>query len=193
MQLADSLVTSGMYRKVLVIGAETLSKITDYTDRTTCVLFGDGAGAFGRRCFGSGDFKSVVSGTQGEGGMHLYKSWLSTEMDGHPLNAEGNLVQNGREVYKWAVRMVPEQLSELITRAGMSPEQIDWFVPHSANMRMIEAMCERGPVPIERALTSMEYRGNTSAASIPLALQIAVDEGKLRHGQNIALFGFGAG
>nr|WP_154960728.1 ketoacyl-ACP synthase III [Paenibacillus xylanexedens] len=194
MQLADSLVTSGMYRKVLVIGAETLSKITDYTDRTTCVLFGDGAGAFlVERASDQGDFKSVISGTQGEGGMHLYKSGLSTEMDGHQLNAEGNLVQNGREVYKWAVRMVPEQLAELITRAEMSPEQIDWFVPHSANMRMIEAMCERGPIPLERTLTSMEYRGNTSAASIPLALQIAVDEGKLRHGQNVALFGFGGG
>ncbi|MDT0125239.1 ketoacyl-ACP synthase III [Paenibacillus sp. RRE4] len=194
MQLADSLVTSGMYRKVLVIGAETLSKITDYTDRTTCVLFGDGAGAFlVERASDQGDFKSVISGTQGEGGMHLYKSGLSTEMNGQPLNAEGNLVQNGREVYKWAVRMVPEQLAELITRAEMSPEQIDWFVPHSANMRMIEAMCERGPIPLERTLTSMEYRGNTSAASIPLALQIAVDEGKLRHGQNVALFGFGGG
>lgn len=194
MQLADSLVTSGMYRKVLVIGAETLSKITDYTDRTTCVLFGDGAGAFlVERASDQGDFKSVISGTQGEGGMHLYKSGLSTEMHGQPLNAGGNLVQNGREVYKWAVRMVPEQLAELITRAEMSPEQIDWFVPHSANMRMIEAMCERGPIPLERTLTSMEYRGNTSAASIPLALQIAVDEGKLRHGQNVALFGFGGG
>ncbi|GGH68307.1 3-oxoacyl-[acyl-carrier-protein] synthase 3 protein 2 [Paenibacillus silvae] len=194
MQLADSLVTSGMYRKVLVIGAETLSKITDYTDRTTCVLFGDGAGAFlVERALGQGDFKSVVSGTQGESGMHLYKSGLSTEMNGQPLNAEGKLVQNGREVYKWAVRMVPEQLTELIAKADMSPEQIDWFVPHSANMRMIEAVCERGPIPLERTLTSMEYRGNTSAASIPLALQLAVDEGKLQHGQNVALFGFGGG
>ncbi|WP_427180130.1 ketoacyl-ACP synthase III [Paenibacillus sp. TC-CSREp1] len=194
MQLADSLVTSGMYRKVLVIGAETLSKITDYTDRTTCVLFGDGAGAFlVERASGQGDFKSIVSGTQGEGGMHLYKSGLSTEMNGQPLNAEGKLVQNGREVYKWAVRMVPEQLTELIAKADMSPEQIDWFVPHSANMRMIEAVCERGPIPLERTLTSMEYRGNTSAASIPLALQLAVDEGKLKHGQNVALFGFGGG
>lgn len=194
MQLADSLVTSGMYRKVLVIGAETLSKITDYTDRTTCVLFGDGAGAFlVERASDQGDFKSVISGTQGEGGMHLYKSGLSLEMNGQPLSVEGSLVQNGREVYKWAVRMVPEQLAKLITRAGMTSEQIDWFVPHSANMRMIEAMCERGPIPLERTLTSMEYRGNTSAASIPLALQIAVDEGKLEHGQNVALFGFGGG
>ncbi|MDR6726054.1 3-oxoacyl-[acyl-carrier-protein] synthase-3 [Paenibacillus amylolyticus] len=194
MQMADSLVTSGMYRKVLVIGAETLSKITDYTDRTTCVLFGDGAGAFlVERSAEEGDFIAAISGTHGEGGVHLYKSGLSSEMNGLPLKVEGSLVQNGREIYKWAVRMIPEQLSHLITKAELEPEQIDWFVPHSANMRMIEAVCERGPIPLERTLTSMEYRGNTSAASIPLALQLAVDEGKLKHGQRVALFGFGGG
>ncbi|WP_339239475.1 ketoacyl-ACP synthase III [Paenibacillus sp. FSL R5-0517] len=195
LQLADSLVTSGMYRKVLVIGAETLSKITDYTDRTTCVLFGDGAGAFlvERAAHDEGDFMAAISGTHGEGGIHLYKSGLSSEMDGVPLQGEGCLVQNGREVYKWAVRTIPEQLDKLIAKAELRPEQIDWFVPHSANMRMIEAVCERGPVPLERTLTSVEYRGNTSAASIPLALQLAVDEGKLKEGQTVALFGFGGG
>ena len=194
MQMADSLVTSGMYSKILVIGAETLSKITDYTDRTTCVLFGDGAGAFlVERSAEEGDFMAAISGTHGEGGVHLYKSGLSSEMNGSPLKVEGSLVQNGREIYKWAVRMIPEQLSHLIAKAELGPEQIDWFVPHSANMRMIEAVCERGPIPLERTLTSMEYRGNTSAASIPLALQLAVDEGKLKHGQRIALFGFGGG
>lgn len=195
LQLADSLVTSGMYRKVLVIGAETLSKITDYTDRTTCVLFGDGAGAFlvERSSGAEGDFMAAISGTHGEGGVHLYKSGLSSEMNGMPLQGEGCLVQNGREIYKWAVRTIPEQLGKLITKAELSPDQIDWFIPHSANMRMIEAVCERGSVPLERTLTSVEYRGNTSAASIPLALQLAVDEGKLKEGQNVALFGFGGG
>ncbi|WP_413375188.1 ketoacyl-ACP synthase III [Paenibacillus taichungensis] len=194
LQLADSLVTSGMYHKVLVIGAETLSKITDYTDRTTCVLFGDGAGAFlVERAAGKGDFMAAISGTSGEGGIHLYKSGLSSEMNGVPLEGEGCLVQNGREIYKWAVRTIPEQLSGLIAKAEMKPEQIDWFVPHSANLRMIEAVCERGPIPLERTLTSVEYRGNTSAASIPLALQLAVDAGKLKHGHQIALFGFGGG
>jgi 3-oxoacyl-[acyl-carrier-protein] synthase-3 len=183
-----------MYRKVLVIGAETLSKITDYTDRTTCVLFGDGAGAFlVERATGKGDFIAAISGTSGEGGIHLYKSGLSSEMNGVPLQGEGCLVQNGREIYKWAVRTIPEQLGNLIAKAELKPEQIDWFVPHSANLRMIEAVCERGPISLERTLTSVEYRGNTSAASIPLALQLAVDEGKLKHGQQVALFGFGGG
>jgi len=194
LQLADSMITSGMYRKVLVIGAETLSKITDYTDRTTCILFGDGAGAFLlERTEGKGSALAALSGTQGDGGLHVYSSGLSSEMNGVPLQGEGRLVQNGREVYKWAVRLIPEQLPKLIASAGLQTEQIDWFVPHSANMRMIEAVCERGPVSLERTLTSMEYRGNTSAASIPLAIQLAVDEGKVKQGQRLALFGFGGG
>lgn len=194
LQLADSMITSGMYRKVLVIGAETLSKITDYTDRTTCILFGDGAGAFLlERTEGQGSTLAALSGTQGDGGLHVYSGGLSSEMNGVPLQGDGRLVQNGREVYKWAVRLIPEQLPKLIASSGLQAEQIDWFVPHSANMRMIEAVCERGPVPLERTLTSMEYRGNTSAASIPLAIQLAVDEGKVKQGQRLALFGFGGG
>lgn len=194
LQLADSMITSGMYRKVLVIGAETLSKITDYTDRTTCILFGDGAGAFLlERTEGQVSTLAALSGTQGDGGLHVYSSGLSSEMNGVPLQGDGRLVQNGREVYKWAVRLIPEQLPKLIASSGLQAEQIDWFVPHSANMRMIEAVCERGPVPLERTLTSMEYRGNTSAASIPLAIQLAVDEGKVKQGQRLALFGFGGG
>ncbi|WP_127538314.1 ketoacyl-ACP synthase III [Paenibacillus illinoisensis] len=194
LQLADSMITSGMYRKVLVIGAETLSKITDYTDRTTCILFGDGAGAFLlERTEGQGSALAALSGTQGDGGLHVYSSGLSSEMNGVPLQGDGRLVQNGREVYKWAVRLIPEQLPKLIASSGLQAEQIDWFVPHSANMRMIEAVCERGPVPLERTLTSMEYRGNTSAASIPLAIQLGVDEGKVKQGQRLALFGFGGG
>lgn len=195
LQLANSLVTSGLHRKVLVIGAETLSKITDYTDRTSCVLFGDGAGAVLIEEAGEakGGFLAAISGTNGEGGIHLYKAGLSNQMNGVALQGNGALVQNGREVYKWAVRMVPEQLTAMITQAGLLPEQIDWFVPHSANLRMIEAMCERGPIELERTLTSVEYRGNTSAASIPLALQLAVDEGRLKHGQQLALLGFGGG
>ena len=109
------------------------------------------------------------------------------------LQGEGKLVQNGREVYKWAIRTVPEQLERMLDLAQLQPEQIDWFVPHSANLRMIEAMCERGIIPIERTLTSAEYLGNTSAASIPLAIQLAVDEGKLANGQRLALIGFGGG
>lgn len=193
LQLADGLVTSGLYRKVLVIGAETLSKITDYTDRTTCILFGDGAGAvLVERDEQHSGFLASISGTFGEGGIHLYKTALSEKMDGQVLKG-GCLVQNGREIYKWAVRNIPAGMSELLEKAGMQADQVDWFVPHSANLRMIEAICERGPIALERTLTSVEYRGNTSAASIPLALQLAVDNGQLKSGDQLMLYGFGGG
>lgn len=194
LQMADGLISSGMYRKIIVIGAETLSKITDYTDRTTCVLFGDGAGAVlvERDNEDKGSFIASISGTFGEGGIHLYKTALSEQMDDQELKS-GCLVQNGREIYKWAVRNIPEGMQVLLNQAGLSAEQVDWFVPHSANLRMIEAICERGPVPMERTLTSVEYRGNTSAASIPLAMQLAVDEGRLQKDQLLLLYGFGGG
>jgi len=193
LQMADGLISGGAYNKILVIGAETLSKITDYTDRTTCVLFGDGAGAVLLEADESRPgILASTSGTFGEGGIHLYKTALSEKMDGEELKS-GCLVQNGREIYKWAVRNIPDGVRELLNKGGMSPEDIDWFVPHSANLRMIEAICERGPIPLDRTLTSVEYRGNTSAASIPLALQLAVDEGRLKAGDNLLLYGFGGG
>ncbi len=193
LQLADGLLCSGAYRKVLVIGAETLSKITDYTDRTTCVLFGDGAGAILlERDEESPGVLASISGTFGEGGIHLYKTALSEQMDGTDLKS-GCLVQNGREIYKWAIRNIPEGVRTLLSKANMNAEEVEWFVPHSANLRMIEGINERGPFTMDRTLTSVEYRGNTSAASIPLALQLAVDEGRLQAGDHVLLYGFGGG
>ncbi|MNC31688.1 3-oxoacyl-[acyl-carrier-protein] synthase 3 protein 2 [compost metagenome] len=145
------------------------------------------------RTEGEGDFAAALSGTFGEGGIHVYGSGLSSELMGVSLSGGGCLVQNGREVYKWAVRTVPEQLKVLLGKAGWQAGDVDWFVPHSANLRMIEAVCERGPVPMEHTLTSVEFRGNTSAASIPLALQLALDNGRLKQGQRLALLGFGGG
>lgn len=194
LQLADSLITSGMYHKVLVVGAETLSKITDYTDRSTCILFGDGAGVvLVERSEDKPGFLGSISGTQGSGGIHLYKTALSEQMEGQELQKDGHLVQNGREVYKWAVRNVPEKTKQLICKSGLTASDIQWFVPHSANLRMIESICDKGPIPMERTLTSVEYRGNTSAASIPLAIQLALDEGRVRYNDTMLLFGFGGG
>lgn len=193
LQLADGLVTSGMYRKVLVIGSETLSKITDYTDRTTCILFGDGAGAvLVERDDTESGFLANISGTFGEGGIHLYKTALSEKMDDQELKP-GSLVQNGREIYKWAVRNVPVGMNMLLKQANIQADEVNWFAPHSANLRMIEAICERGPITLDRTLTSVEFRGNTSAASIPLALQLAIDDGRLKAGDQVMLYGFGGG
>ncbi|MEK0317802.1 ketoacyl-ACP synthase III [Cohnella sp. 56] len=193
LQTANGLILSGMYRKILVIGAETLSKITDYTDRSTCILFGDGAGAVLVELAEQGRMLASHAVTDGGGGIHVYASGLSREWNGQHLAGDGRIVQNGREVYKWALSTVPDGVRSLLNDAGLAAESLDWLVPHSANLRMIEAICERLGLPYERALTSAAEYGNTSAASIPLALDLAVRDGRLAAGQTVALYGFGSG
>ncbi|MGD8189504.1 ketoacyl-ACP synthase III [Brevibacillus ginsengisoli] len=194
LHLANGLVTSGLNKKVLVIGAETLSRITDFTDRNTCVLFGDGAGValveYDEEC---PSFLASHLGSVGEAGMHLYCTNLSNRMDELLLKDHGFIVQNGREVYKWAVTTVPQGMTKVMEKAGMDLSDVNWFVPHSANLRMIESMCEKSGFPIEQTLYSLEKYGNTSSASIPLALDKGIKEGKLQRGDNILLYGFGGG
>jgi 3-oxoacyl-[acyl-carrier-protein] synthase-3 len=181
LQMANGLIISGAYRKIVVIGAETLTKITDYTDRSTCILFGDGAGAVLVEAAEEGAFLASNANTDGSGGVHVY------------CKPNGNIVQNGREIYKWALTTVPEGVRDLLKGTNLQLSDLDWFVPHSANLRMIEAICERLELPYEKALHSVVRNGNTSAASIPLALDAAYKEGKLQPDQLIVLYGFGAG
>lgn len=193
LQMANGLLLTGAYRKILVIGTETLTKITDYTDRSTCILFGDGAGAVLVEASEQGSFLSSFATTDGSGGNQVYMTGLSREWDGKPLEGNGKLVQNGREVYKWAVSTIPDGVRKLTSDAGYTPEDLDWFVPHSANLRMIEAISERLNLSPDKSLQSVVDNGNTSAASIPLALDAAVRSAKLQPGQLVALFGFGSG
>lgn len=191
---AHAYVASGLHRKVLVIGADTLSKITDYSDRSTCILFGDGAGAVLVESGDSGDtFLGFHLGSDGSGGQHVYRTGLSNMVNDVELVDTGKLVQNGREVFRWAVRTVPQGVLKVLQNAGVSLEQVDWLIPHSANLRMIEPICERLNYPVAKALYSLEYFGNTSAASIPLALDLGVREGKVQSGQHVLMYGFGAG
>lgn len=181
LQMANGLILTGAYRKIIVIGAEKLTQITDYTDRSTCILFGDGAGAVLVEANDKGAFLASNATTDGNGGMQVY------------CHTNGNIVQNGREVYKWALSTVPDGVRNLLKRADIELSDLDWFVPHSANLRMIEAICERLELPSEKALQSVVLNGNTSAASIPLALDSAYKAGKLKPGQLMALYGFGSG
>ncbi|MDR9853342.1 ketoacyl-ACP synthase III [Paenibacillus sp. VCA1] len=194
LHVANGLISAGLHRKVLVVGGETLSKVTDYTDRTTCILFGDGAGAvLVEADEANPGFIASIQGTDGSGGMHLYRAGMANTLHGLPLAGAGNIVQNGREVYKWAVRTVTAGIEELLPRAGMAIADIDWFVPHSVNLRMIESICEKTGIPIDKTLYSVEYMGNTSAASIPLSLGLGVREEKLKYGDTLLLYGFGGG
>ena len=194
LHLANSLITTGGHKKILVIGTETLSKVTDYTDRSTCILFGDGAGAI--LIERDEDFTGFLAsnlGSNGEGGQNLYRNGLSTTMNDQLLIGDGNIVQNGREVYKWAVRTVPEGMKNLLEKAHMSVDDINWFVPHSANLRMIESITEKLGIEQSKLLHSVEYFGNTSSASIPLALDLAVKMNKIKRNDLLALYGFGGG
>lgn len=191
--LAKSLIESGMYRKILVIGAETLTKVTDFNDRTSCILFGDGAGAILAEAAEKGNIGACIAGADGSGGQDLYISNLATQVNGVPINANNKIVQNGRAVFRWAVTRMTEMFEAILEKNGLTKEDIDWFIPHSANMRIIEAICERVGFPIEKALESLSKYGNTSSASIPLALDEAVKAGKVKKGDKLLLLGFGGG
>lgn len=195
LQLANGLLLSGMYRKVLVVAADALTKITDYTDRTTCILFGDGAGAvlMEHAEDGKGAFLGAYSDTEGHGGRHVYLSNLAPSIGDFSIQNHGKLVQNGREVYRWAISRVAEGIAALLQQCELKPKDIDWFIPHNANQRIIDALCERIGFREDQALSSIAKYGNTSAASIPLALDDAVRDGRVKAGDTILLHGFGGG
>lgn len=194
LNLANGLITSGQNKKILVIGSETLSKITDYNDRSTCILFGDGAGA----CLVEYDkeemsFIASNAGSDGLKGHNLYCTELSEEMFSDDLENHGYIVQNGRGVYKWAVGNVPNIIHEVLNQSNYSIEDLNWFVPHSANARMIESICEKANIETDKALKSLKYYGNTSSATIPLSIDLAIKEGKIKKDDLILLVGFGGG
>ncbi|WP_263298724.1 ketoacyl-ACP synthase III [Planococcus sp. 4-30] len=194
LHMANGLITAGLNKKILVIGAETFSKILDYGDRSTCILFGDGGGAvLVEYDEEKPSFIEYHMGTNGELAHNLYCTDLSTSMFGNELAVNGFVNQNGREVYKWAVNTVPKGMKALMEKAGFETDQVDWFVPHSANLRIIESICSRNALPLERTIYSLEYYGNTSAASIPLSLDKGVREGKIKSGDKLLLYGFGGG
>lgn len=194
--MADGLIRSGVCRKVLVAAGDTMSRITDYTDRSSCILFGDGAGAVLMERAADPEASCILAtdmGSDGEGGVLVRRSGLASSLDGVAFDPAGYFYQNGREVYRWAVQTVAAGIGRLSGRLEPNAGGIDWFVPHSANLRIIESICGRSGFPLDRTLLSLTYYGNTSAASIPLAIDLAVKEGKVKQGDNLMLYGFGGG
>lgn len=191
--LAKGLIASGTHRKILVLGAETLSKITDFSDRTSCMLFGDGAGAVLVEADPTGNIGACVTGASGEGGPDLYISGFAKTIDGQELKMNRCIVQNGRKVFKWAVNKMSEQMKVLAEKNNLTLDQIDWFVPHSANLRIIEAISNETGFPLEKTLESIVDYGNTSSASILIALYNGIQSGKVKRGDRIMILGFGGG
>ncbi|ASR48006.1 beta-ketoacyl-ACP synthase III [Paenibacillus kribbensis] len=194
---ATSFIKTGIYNNALIIGADCLSRITDYTDRNTCVLFGDGAGAvvIGEVPEGRG-FQSFDLGAEGAGG-----SLLNLAAGGSRLPASADTLENkqhyiymnGREVFKFAVRVMGTATVDVLEKAGLSKDDIDLFVPHQANIRIIQSAMQRLDLPEEKVVINVNKYANTSAASIPLALVEAAEEGRMKEGDRILMVGFGGG
>lgn len=189
-------VATGTYNNVLVVGAEVLSKITDWQDRSTCVLFGDGASAVVLGPVERGGFRSFILGADGSGGK-----LLEIPAGGSRLPASYETVSqrlhyikmNGREVFKFAVKIMGEAALEAIEKAGLTPSDIDLFIPHQANIRIIESAAERLNLSMDRVFVNLDKYGNTSSASVGIALHEALLLGKIKEGSKIVMVGFGAG
>ncbi|MBN1956284.1 MAG: ketoacyl-ACP synthase III [Anaerolineae bacterium] len=195
--IASHLLIAGVYRTALVIGAETLSRITDWQDRATCVLFGDGAGAVILQAGeNEGGILATVLGADGSGGelLHL-PAGGSRYPASHRTVAEGMhyIQMRGREVFRFAVRKMPAATQEVLQKAGLSIADVNLLIPHQANQRIIEAATRALDLPPERVYSNLHRYGNTSSASIPLALCEAADEGRIQPGDLMVCVGFGAG
>ncbi|MDO9126150.1 MAG: beta-ketoacyl-ACP synthase III [Parvibaculum sp.] len=192
--IADTFIKTGQSKTALVIGAETFSRLLDWTDRTTCVLFGDGAGAV------------VVTGAPGEGNnsdqgiltAHLHSDGRYRDklyVDGGPSSTQstGHVRMEGREVFRHAVVNIAEAINESLAATGLKAEDIDWFVPHQANKRILDGTAKRIGLPPEKVVLTVADQGNTSAASVPLALDTAVKDGRIKRGQLVLLEAMGGG
>ena len=178
---ASQFINTGSYHTILVVGVEKLSKITDWNDRNTAVLFGDGAGAavVGPVSEGKG-ILSFELGSDGSGGIHLEKK-------------QDYITMNGREVYKFAVRQMGESSINVLHKAGLTKEDVDFLIPHQANIRIMEAARQRLELPVEKMSKTIHKYGNTSSSTIPIAIAEEVEAGKIKDGDLLVLVGFGAG
>ncbi len=191
--LAKGMIAAGTHKKILVLGAETLSKFTDFTDRTSCILFGDGAGVALVEPSEQPKLLNAITGTDGSHGKDLYLSQHVSIINGEAIDANGKIHQNGKVVFKWAIQTISTKAGELLAKNQMTLEQLDWIILHSANLRIIEAVAAELNYPMDKMLTSIELYGNTSSASIPLAWDLARKAGKIKPGNKILLLGFGGG
>lgn len=196
---ADSLLRTGAARRALVIGAETFSRILDWEDRTTCVLFGDGAGAIVLEAPGlSGTEKGSESHPAGIIATKLHADGAQHDLlyvDGGPSTTQtvGHLRMKGREVFRHAVVNLAEVLAEVLEDAGLSADAIDWVVPHQANARILDATAKKLGIPAEKVIVTVDRHANTSAASVPLALDEARRDGRIKPGDLVILEAMGGG
>jgi len=197
LSVASQMIIAGACDNILVIGAETLSRIMDWTDRQTCVLFGDGAGAFVLQA--SDQPGGVLSFTLGSDGSGADLLMMPAGGSRHPFdeaalsNGLTKIRMNGREVFRFATRIMGKAAKDAIDQAGLDIDDIELFVPHQANLRIIETAARFLNLPMERVFVNLDRYGNTSAASVPIAVCEAVEQGRIQPGDHVVLVGFGAG
>ncbi|MBF0284120.1 MAG: ketoacyl-ACP synthase III [Magnetococcales bacterium] len=201
LSVGESFIASGQCRRVLVCGAETFSRVVDWRDRSTCVLFGDGAGAV---------VLEAVEGTEDGRGLlstHIHADGVSADLlkasggvsagppsdRGPEMDGIGYVLMQGNEVYKQAVTVMGRLVDETLAANGLEKSQVDWLVPHQANIRIIQGIAKRLGMGMDRVVVTVERHGNTSAASVPLALDEAVRDGRIQPGQLVLMEAFGAG
>lgn len=198
--IADQFIKSGFYRNILVIGVEILSRFVNWQDRNTCVLFGDGAGAVVLSANHSDNGAGLKYATLGADGF-APPEWLELPAGGSAMPAskatvEQNLhfaIMNGKEIFKFGVKIVPETINLLLDKNGYTIEDIDLIIPHQANVRIVEAAAKRLGIPKEKFFMNIDKYANTSAATIPIALDEAVQQNRIKKGDKIILIGFGGG
>lgn len=203
LDMARRYISCGDFKTVLIVSSETLSRMTDYNDRSTCVLFGDGSAS----CVVVGNqdkkFASFL-GSNGAGSSSLFaranpiqnpfNDFVDPqELDNFPDSNENYIYMNGREVYKFAVNAIPMAITKACEKINISPEDIDLIIPHQANVRIVETAANKLNLPLDKFYTNLEKYGNTSSASIPIALNEAVEKGLIKKGDKVCVVGFGAG
>ncbi len=187
---AYGLLASGLSTRALVVGGDVLSKILDWSDRSTAVLFGDGAGAVVMERVARGGFLGFELGADGAGGRHL---WLPGSGSRHFEEQESFVRMNGREVFRFATRVMVSSAKSILEQCGKTVADVDVYVPHQANKRIIDHALDKLGIPVERTVVNVQKYGNTSSGSIPLALADARDDGRLREGKLVLMTGMGAG
>jgi 3-oxoacyl-[acyl-carrier-protein] synthase-3 len=188
--IADSLIKSGAHKKALIIGAEVFSRILNFEDRTTCVLFGDGAGAV---VLGASDEPGILATKLHADGSQAHILCIPGAVSGGAIEGSAYLYMDGPAVFKLAVSVLEKVANEALAMAGMDAAQLDWLIPHQANIRIMQSTARKLGLPIERMVVTVDEQGNTSAASIPLALDAAMRDGRIKRGQNVMMEGVGGG
>jgi 3-oxoacyl-[acyl-carrier-protein] synthase-3 len=190
MATADNFIRSGAYKNALVIGAEAFSRILDFNDRTTCVLFGDGAGAV---VLEASSEPGVLSSALHADGSYANILCVPGNVDGGAVSGQAFLYMDGPAVFKLAVKVLEKVAQEALDKAGLEQSAIDWLIPHQANLRIMSSTARKLGLSQDRMVVTVDQHGNTSAASIPLALDVAVRDGRIKPGQNVMIEGVGGG